>query len=194
MIQELARRLHASSPRVLEYEGPEAAVLVALTKSDDPQVVLTRRTMHLSSHGGEVAFPGGKKDFEDADLLTTALREAHEEVGLPPERVEVLGVLSQAMSKHGLRVTPYVGLIDPDTDLTPNPAELDEIFTVPLRFFLEDKRHRTDAFKYRGKTHYVPAYEYQGNIIWGLTACILVELLNIGLDAGIPVRPRPEHQ
>ncbi|WP_315982307.1 hypothetical protein [Aliamphritea spongicola] len=61
MIQELARRLHASSPRVLEYEGPEAAVLVALTKSDDPQVVLTRRTMHLSSHGGEVAFPGGKK-------------------------------------------------------------------------------------------------------------------------------------
>ena len=194
MIQQLARRLHASSPRMLQHTGQEAAVLVALTKSNDPQVVLTRRTEHLSSHGGEVAFPGGKKDFDDVDLLSTALREAHEEVGLLPEQVEVLGALSQSMSKHGLRVTPYVGLIDSDVDLTPNPAELDEIFTVPLSFFLEDKRHRTDAFQFHGKTHYVPAYEYQGHIIWGLTACILVELLNIGLDAGIPVKPRPEHQ
>ncbi|MEH6575930.1 MAG: CoA pyrophosphatase [Amphritea sp.] len=195
MINKLKQRLHGYIPRTFNSARPEAGVLIALTdNAADPQVVLTRRAGHLSTHGGEIAFPGGKRDAEDRDLLFTALREAEEEVGLSPSEVEVLGPLGQVMSKHNLRVTPFVGVISADTELVPNLDELDRVFKVPLSFFLEDHRHHTDAILFKGKTHYVPAYEFEGNIIWGLTAYMLIEMLNIGFDANIPMKTRPEHR
>lgn len=195
MINKLKQRLHSYAPRTLVSDRPEAGVLIALTdNATDPEVILTRRASHLSTHSGEIAFPGGKRDKTDTDLLYTALREAEEEVGLDPAAVEVLGPLGQVLSKHMLQVTPFVGIIASDIELVPNLDELDLIHKVPVSFFLEGRRHHTDTIQFKGMTHYVPAYEYQGDIIWGLTAYMLVELLNVGFDANIPMKTRPEHR
>ncbi|UTW03030.1 CoA pyrophosphatase [Amphritea atlantica] len=194
MINQLKQRLVGYAPRTLDNGGPQASVLIALTNNPaGPEVILTRRCDHLSTHSGEIAFPGGKRDATDPDLLFTALREAQEEVGLHPEKVEIIGSLGDVLSKHQLQVRPYVGIIPGDTELIPNLDELDRIHRVPLSFFLDDRRHHTDKIRFRGMTHYVPAYEFDGDIIWGLTAYMLVELLNVGFDARIPMKIRPEH-
>lgn len=194
MINQLKQRLVGYAPRTLDNGGPQASVLIALTDNPaGPEVILTRRCGHLSTHSGEIAFPGGKRDATDPDLLFTALREAEEEVGLHPEKVEIIGTLGDVLSKHKLQVRPYVGIIPGDIELIPNLDELDRIHRVPLSFFLDDRRHHTDKIRFRGMTHYVPAYEFDGDIIWGLTAYMLVELLNVGFDARIPMKIRPEH-
>ncbi|MDP2523474.1 CoA pyrophosphatase [Neptunomonas phycophila] len=194
MINQLRQRLAIYKPRLITARKPQASVLIALTNEPDPHVILTRRSAKLSTHSGEVAFPGGKQDATDPDLKYTALREAEEEVGLLPHRVEILAQLGQVVSLHQVVVTPWVGIVEPDEPLTANLDELDEIFRVPLSFFMQDTRHHTDEILFKGKTRYVPAYQYDGHIIWGLTAFMLVELLNVGLDAGIPMKPRPEHE
>src|SRR3989338_9158039 len=113
MLDKLLLRMRGYSPHILPTDKryPEAAVLVPITRRDEPEVVLTLRASGLSTHGGEVAFPGGRRDPEDADLIETALREAEEEIGLPPGLVEVIGPLSTLVSRHGIPVTPYVGLV-----------------------------------------------------------------------------------
>lgn len=194
MLEQLITRLARHRPWRLRTPGREAGVLVALTDKREPEVVLTLRSKQLSSHQGQISFPGGKRDPEDVDLLATALREAQEEVGLASEQVRVIGSLGQLVSRNQLQVTPWVGIIPPNLPLKANPEEVDSIFRIPLPFFLEQQAVRTDEIAFHGKTHYVPAWEYEGEIIWGLTAYILVELLNIGFDAGLPMRPRPEHQ
>lgn len=194
MLTTIRQRLDSFEPRRFPSTQPKASVLIALTDHDDPEVILTKRSARLSTHSGEIAFPGGKHDATDPDLLYTALREAHEEVGLPPDQVEVIGPLGQVLSKHGLQVTPWVGVIPRSLELVANPGELDEVFSVPLSFFIEDQRYSTDEIRFKGKNMYVPAWEYEGHIIWGLTAYMLVELLNEGCGAGIPMKPRPEHK
>ncbi len=193
LLELLERRLSRVFPRSLGGERQQAGVLVALTDDPlDPQVVLTQRADSLSSHGGEVAFPGGKKDATDSSLEQTALREAEEEIGLPHGQVRIISQLGQVVSKYDLLVTPFVGVIPSQLRLEPNPDELHSVFKVPLRFFLQDLRLRTDHLNYKGRELFVPSYRYQGYTIWGLTAYILVEMLNLGLGARIPMRPRPE--
>ena len=194
MLNKIRRKLTCYKPATFQSDQPKAAVLLALTDSEEPAIVLTKRAARLSSHSGEIAFPGGKYDDTDSDLLQTALREAQEEVGLDPQQVEVLGSLGQVMSKHGVHVTPWVGVIPENVALAPNIGELDEVFMVPLRFFIDDKRYCTDEFSFQGKSLYVPAWEFNGHLIWGLTAYMLVELLNHTCDASIPMKPRPEHK
>lgn len=194
MLSRIKKKLADYEPITFPTTGKKASVLIALTDSHEPEVILTKRASTLSTHSGEIAFPGGKHDETDVDLLDTALREAHEEVGLLPEQVEVIGSLCQVVSKHGLQVTPWVGIIPQHVELIPNEGELDEVFSVPLSFFIEDKSYCTDAIPFKGKTMYVPAWEYDGHVIWGLTAYILVELLNYTCDAKIPMKPRPEHK
>ena len=142
MLDELLHRVRGYSPRPLETERsfPEAAVLVPITRSDEPELVLTLRASGLSTHGGEVAFPGGRRDPEDRDLVDTALREAEEEIGLPPGLVEVVGPLSSLVSRHGIQVTPYVGLVPDYVEYKPNDAEIASVFSVPLEFFRSDPR------------------------------------------------------
>lgn len=194
MLTTIRKRLVGFKPKSFVSNQPQASVLIALTDHDDPEVILTKRASNLSTHGGEIAFPGGKYDDTDTDLLFTALREAHEEVGLAPELVDVVGPLGKVLSKHGLQVTPWVGIIPKTVELVANPGELDEVFSVPLSFFLADNRYSTDEIRFKGKTLYVPAWEYEGHVIWGLTAYMLVELLNEGCGADIPMMPRPEHK
>lgn len=163
----------------------EAAVLLAFTDEPDPQLILTRRADHLKSHRGEVALPGGKRDAEDSSFIVTALRESHEEIDLPPQAVEVLGELDPMVTRFSVKVTPVVGIIAPDTVLTPNPDELDSIFRVPLSFFLRDERTRTDRGTVNGHSVAVPCWHWQGYDIWGVTAIILVNFMNRVLGQNI---------
>lgn len=192
MLENLRERLQAHAPRRLRLELPQAAVLIPLVRRPEPTLLLTRRAAHLSTHGGQVAFPGGKREDQDADLLATALRESEEEIGLPPSRVEVLGRLSDVVSLHGLKVTPYVGLIPPGLPLIPDRRELDAIFEVPVVDFLDDRRTHTDVIRVEGRDYYVPSYRHDGHVIWGLSAMMLVELLAEGFGMPISLFRRPE--
>ncbi|SFE27682.1 CoA pyrophosphatase [Phytopseudomonas straminea] len=195
MLDELLQRVRNYSPRFMEIqEGfPEAAVLVPITRSDEPEVVLTLRASGLSTHGGEVAFPGGRRDPEDNDLIETALREAEEEIGLPPGLVEIVGPLGTLVSRHGIQVTPYVGVVPDFVDYQANDGEIAAVFSVPLEFFRNDPREVTHRIDYLGQSWYVPSYRYGEYKIWGLTAIMLVELVNLVYDADIDMRRPPEH-
>lgn len=190
----LSERLAGYAPRQLALDYPEAGVLVPVT--DDrchPEIVFTLRSANLNTHRGQVSFPGGKRDREDVSLADTALREAHEEIGLAPELVQVVAPLSQVMSRHGILVTPYVGVIPESAPLTPNPAEIESIFRVPIEFFLEDRRERTDAIPFMNHTFYVPCYRWERYQIWGLSAVVLVDFLNAVYDAGVDLlEPRTD--
>lgn len=174
---------------LVETSGPytnQAAVLVALTnESDDPNILLTKRAEHLSSHSGEVSFPGGKWEDNDENLLITALRESEEEIGLNPDSVEMLASLKPRLTRGGMKVTPFVGIVPSDIELIPNPGELDAIFRVPISFFLADQRIRTDLYQFGDREFWAPAYHFDGFEIWGFTAKVLVSLLNQVFQAGI---------
>tara|TARA_R110002167_G_scaffold6671_11_gene31411 strand:- start:10314 stop:10940 length:627 start_codon:yes stop_codon:yes gene_type:complete len=189
----LEQGVRSQPKRKLPQRLPEAGVLVALTDDPfSPEVVLTRRAGRLSSHAGEVAFPGGKRDPEDKSVLATALRESYEEVGLHPGEVRVVGALNQVVSKHGFLVTPYLGVISAKIELVPNPDELESLFRVPLRFLLDPQHLQLERLDFEGREAHMPRYDYQGYVIWGLTAYVLVELLNQGLRADLPLQRRPE--
>lgn len=165
----------------------QAAVLVAITDHPtEPQVVLTKRSEHLSTHSGQVAFPGGKWDETDSSLMATALRESHEEIGLDPKYVEVLASMPSSMTRFGIEVTPFVGVVPQDAILEPNYGELDAIFHVPVSYFLEDaNRSRTDIFQGKKDRFWAPVWHYQGFEIWGFTAGVLATLFNDTLSAGL---------
>lgn len=193
MLDELLRRVGSHTPGVLETDQrfPEAAVLLPVTRSAEPELVLTLRASGLSTHGGEVAFPGGRRDPEDPDLVFTALREAEEEIGLPPGLVEVVGPLSPLVSRYGIKVTPYVGIIPDFVEYQPNDGEIAAVFSVPLEFFRQDVREHTHRIDYQGHSWYVPSYRYGEFKIWGLTAIMIVELINVLYDANIDLRQPP---
>ncbi len=188
MLERLRSYLDQSqviAPAVDELLAP-AAVLVAITTDpEEPSVLLTRRADHLKNHSGEVSLPGGKWEPQDSSLEYTALRETQEEIGLSPDLVEVLGPLPVFQTWQGISVVPFVGLVPTELQLTPNLDELDAIFQVPLRFFLQDERVRTDVFERNVGHLWSPAYEFDGFEIWGFTARLLVNLLNEVYDAGI---------
>lgn len=197
MLQQLRSYLAASpiqAPKATDLNKP-AAVLIALTNTpENPSVVLTRRSQHLNSHRGEVSLPGGKWDREDGSLRTTALREAHEEIGLEPGFVEVLGALPVLQTWQGVEVAPFVGVVPEGLVLTPNLDELDAIFQVPVQFFIDDRRVRTDIFERNLGHVWSPAYEFEGFEIWGFTARLLTNFISnafdieIGRDNPAPVK------
>ena len=187
MLNRIEKKLSDHIPRSINARLPEAAVLIPVTNSSEPAVIFTRRALHLSTHSGEVAFPGGKREQDDKDLEMTALRESHEEVNLPPQSVKILGRTGSVISRFGLEVTPYVGVIPEDICLKPNIEELDRIFHVPLEFFLTPGNLRIDQWEVDNKHYQMPSYRYDDYLIWGLTAIILAEFLNITLDANIPL-------
>ncbi|AWF80411.1 CoA pyrophosphatase [Microbulbifer sp. A4B17] len=185
--------LEAKVPVGPNLQG-HAAVLIALTEEPDPQVILTKRSANLSTHSGEVSLPGGRWDATDPSLQFTALREAEEEVSLPMDDVRVLGPLWPRTTRWQVHVTPWVGIISPDIQLSPNPGELDAVFRVPLSFFLADPRIRTDRIIIDNQAIYLPAYRYEDYEIWGFTAGVLTEFLvkilgaSIGRRDDVPLR------
>ena len=164
---------------------PKAAVLIALTDEENPEVSYTVRSNKVSSHQGEVSFPGGMQEESDTSLIITALRESEEEIGLPQNCVKILGSLDTMVSRFNVSVTPFVGVIPGDVELNTSSEEIEACFRVPLSFLLKDKRYRNDEVNRNGETFYMPAYKYSSYVIWGLTAMITVNFLNRALDAKI---------
>lgn len=154
-----------------------AAVLIPLIDHESGlTVLLTRRTDHLASHAGQIAFPGGRREPEDADDVEAALREAEEEVGLPPAKVRVLGVLPPYVTGTGYRVAPVVGLVRPPLDLRADPHEVADIFEVPLAFVVDPASHQQHYRDIGGARRHFYVLPWQDRYIWGATAGMLVNL------------------
>lgn len=186
MLKLLRERLSGREYELVNPNLPKSAVLVAVTDVfADPEVLLTRRAGHLSRNPGEVCFPGGKWEEHDESLLVTALRESHEEVGLAPEMVEVIGRLKPLVARTGLNVMPYVGIIDANLHLQPTSDELDSVFKVPLQYFMDQRNVTPFLYKFNDTELSFPSFVYEGYTIWGLTAYIIVDMINSVYDAAI---------
>ena len=156
-----------------------SAVLAALYDVDEsPHVLLTRRSWDLRSHRGEVSFPGGSVEPQDADMAATALREAHEEVGLDPGGVEIVAELTHLQTfSSNARIVPLVGLVGTRPRLTPDPREVAEIREVPVAELLADGVYREELWTRGGQERPLWFFELEGDTVWGATAAMLRELL-----------------
>ena len=190
MLDKITEKIKSYSGTPPVEELRQAAVLIAVTDSQDPELIYTLRSNKVGSHGGEVSFPGGMFEKEDKDLQNTALRESQEETGLDQSKVNILGPIDTVVSRFNVSVTPYVGIVPDDIELNDNSDEIEACFRVPLSFLLEDKRHRNDEINRNGDIFFMPAYQYDSYIIWGLTAMITVDFLNIALDAKIDLKTK----
>lgn len=154
-----------------------AAVLVPIVLHDAGQtLLLTQRTAHLRDHAGQISFPGGRVEAEDASPIDTALRETEEEIGLARERIDVLGFLPEYRTGTGFRVTPVVALVQPPFELLVDPFEVAEVFEVPLDFVLDPANHQRHALHYRGALRSYFAMPYGDYFIWGATAGMIRSL------------------
>ncbi len=154
-----------------------AAVLVPLVPRDDGlHVLLTRRTDHLHHHPGQISFPGGRVEDTDVSAVMTALRETEEEIGLDPDRVELLGELPDYCTGTGFRVSPVVGLVHPPFALELDTFEVAEAFEVPLAFLMDPDNHQRHRMEYQGRMREYWAMPWGDYFIWGATAGILVSL------------------
>ena len=160
-------------------ELTEAAVLILLTEREgDFHVVLTKRSDALRKHAGQISFPGGRRDAEDADLTVTALRETHEEVAIASTSVSIFGALLRMPTVTGYEVTAYVGELSPPYQMVANPDEIDEIIVAPLADFRNDELHRTEDVEWSGHRFPVHFFDIQGHNVWGATAHMMVALMD----------------
>ena len=165
----------------------KAGVLILLLKEnedDEYKIVFTKRSTQLKTHSGEVSFPGGKWEEADNDLYETALRESNEEINLNIDNVIKLGHLNFLLSRHKIEVNPYVGYLNKLQDFKGN-FEIDEIFIVPISFLTNSKNVTYKEFNRKDLKVYIPSWVYNGNRIWGLTAMITADFLNICFNASI---------
>lgn len=173
-LESLRRNLVSVARPPVPMAGAErksAAVMIPLfERGGELRVLYTRRSDDLESHRGQVAFPGGRYDRRDPHLLAAALRETHEEVGIPPENIEVLGSFNGRLTHTAdIFVTPFVGVVHGTMELRRDPREVAEIFDVPLEV-LRDRRYRGSyRFMRNGHEEMRPAILYNGQVIWGLT-------------------------
>lgn len=188
-IARVAQALRAPEGNTSDYDlNPEArpseqvslrpaSVLVPLIeRGSGPRVILTRRAARLRHHPGQIAFPGGKQDAADPTPLATALREAQEEIGLAPAQVEVLGRFDTHETVTRFAVTPFVGLVAPGFIPRIDPAEVEEIFEVPLAFLLDPANRQRHRRRWGGTWRLYHAMPYGPHYIWGATARMLITL------------------
>jgi 8-oxo-dGTP pyrophosphatase MutT (NUDIX family) len=153
-----------------------AAVLVAVVDRPEPSVILTLRPDTLRQHAGQVAFPGGRIDPGDGGPIGAALREAQEEIALPPEEVEVIGLADQYLTITGYEVTPVIGVVPPGLPLKPQPGEVAAIFEAPLDFLLRPEHQRVRTVMWRGRERSYYEILWGDRRIWGATAAMIVNL------------------
>jgi len=164
---------------VLPDEYRSAAVLLPFwpTPGGGVEVVFTRRPEHLPSHPGQVSFPGGRKNPEDATLIDTAMREAREELGIDPAAVRVMGRLDDAWSMGAHYIVPIVGWMDRRPEFVPCPAEVDEVIVADVETLMQPGAACTHTVELKDGIHTTPAFRWEGGYVWGITADILLELL-----------------
>lgn len=154
-----------------------ASVLVPLVRREPGlTVLLTQRTEDMPSHAGQIAFPGGRRQAEDADATATALRETEEEVGLTRDFIEVIGPVDQYRTGTGYEITPIVGMVAPGFTPRADPREVADVFEVPLAHFLDERNHRIDSRVWQGRERRYYAMPYGERYIWGATAGMLKNL------------------
>lgn len=177
----LASHLQAFPKRTIPVAALRpAAVLLPLYQRDERDYLLfTERTAHLEHHAGEISFPGGGYDIGDADLSVTALRETEEELGIARTQINVLGRLDDFYSVHGYHVVPFVGTIPKPDNLQHDPFEIACTFEAPLDYFRDPSTHRVENWQHLGRTHPVDFYEFEEHTIWGLTAAILRQFIEV---------------
>jgi 8-oxo-dGTP pyrophosphatase MutT (NUDIX family) len=179
---------HSVEKKFGDRQPALAAVLLPLVMRDELTLLLTQRTNNLRAHSGQIAFPGGRTDDSDVDAVDTALREAHEEIGLPRAHVEVLGTLPTYVTGTAFIITPVVALVTPGFVLQPNPGEVADIFEVPLGYLMNPAHHRRHEMEFDGVIRQWLSMPYThpmneiGNsaarerYIWGATAGMLRNL------------------
>lgn len=179
--QERPRGDHDLNPDFFDpdREVAKAAVLVPLVARETPTVLLTRRSEDLAHHAGQIAFPGGMVEDCDSTPEACALREAEEEIGLAAEKVRIVGRLDTYVTRTGFEVTPVVGLLTPPFELAPDPLEVAAVFEVPLDFLLRPESCQRHTRTFQGKERHFYAFPYEAHFIWGATAGMLVNLVEI---------------
>ena len=186
MIPFIEKRLNDLSPKQSDEKLPQAAVLILLIDNEkDYSIVFTERSKRLPSHAGEVAFPGGKKEKEDRNLIETVLRETHEEIGIEPNSIRIIGRMDPQESRFGISVTPYVGYAAGSLKFKKDPKEVETIFSVPLNYLKEDPLISNKITNASGETFQTPVINYENQKIWGLTLGFtlqFLELVEIDID------------
>ncbi|GLQ05730.1 CoA pyrophosphatase [Sneathiella chinensis] len=166
----------ASSPARGVIYKPAAVLVPIVYRDHGVSVILTRRATHLNKHAGQISFPGGRAEASDLTPVETALRESHEEIGLQPRNVEVVGRLNTYLTVTNYSVTPVVGFVDPGNDLIAEEGEVAEIFEVPLEFLMDAQNHRKHSGFHNGVERFWYAMPYKDYYIWGATAGMLKDL------------------
>lgn len=165
-------------------EDKPAAVLVAFVDRPQPTLLLTRRQPHLRSHAGQVAFPGGRADHGDADSIATALREAHEEVGLDPAHVTIVGTTTPYRTGTGYLITPVLAIIPPDLPLVPEPGEVARLFEARCDHLFDSSSYQRHSVDWQGGIRHYWETMVDGERVWGVTAVMIRSIgVLLGLDA-----------
>jgi 8-oxo-dGTP pyrophosphatase MutT (NUDIX family) len=186
LAERLRRQLEASANRPVPYAndmrvaesgvGTPAAVLIAITDRPEPGLILTQRPESMRRHPGQVAFPGGRIDPEDADAIAAALREAEEEVALSPAVVEIIAPLAPYHTVTGFGIVPVLAVIPPDLPLVPHDREVAAVFEVPLGFVLDPANAAEQQVMFEGRERRYREILWEDRRIWGATAAILANL------------------
>ena len=189
MLRDRVRQtLAAYQPNEIELGSlyPSAVLFLLHERRGEDHIVFQQRTQTVQHHKGEVSLPGGAHDPEDVDLLATALRETHEEIGVPAGLIEIYGRLDDTATRTGYRVRPYVGVAPSGLALDFTEAELEvrELFHVPLAHLLSEDSHGWKAVDRDGELQTVPAYAWEEHLIWGATARMLGQFLELLGGAG----------
>jgi len=170
-------------PRRLETSDATAAAILLLVYDRDGEahVLFTERTNQVEHHKGQISFPGGACDEGDDCLETTALRETSEEIGVRPEDVEIVGQLDEMLTISNFRVTPYVGILTTNSEypFVINEHEVAQVVQVPLPHLMDERNMELEVREYKGKQVLVPAYTFEGHRIWGATARMLRQFLEL---------------
>jgi 8-oxo-dGTP pyrophosphatase MutT (NUDIX family) len=162
--------------RIAQTLRPAGVLIPVIERLAGLSVLLTQRSAELKHHAGQVSFPGGRLEEHDRDVVQAALRETHEEVGIPPHSVSVIGYLPPMPTVTGYAVTPVVGLLQEDVSLQIDTTEVEYAFEVPLAFLLDRRNERALEREYQGRRIPTVEFHYEGERIWGATAHILIEL------------------
>jgi len=167
--------LDGDLPELRARADVAAAVLIAITDRPEPGVILTVRREHMRTHAGQIAFPGGRIDPGE-DAVAAAIREAHEEVLVPPQLVEVVGAIEPYRTVTGYVVTPVLGVLPPDIALEPHEHEVADLFAAPLGYLLDPSNQRLRSALFQGRTRHYYEIVWNDRRIWGATAAMIVNL------------------
>ncbi len=184
-LRDALERGHRASPELLAGDVLDegtgegitpAAVLVPIVERPEPTVILTLRPETMRKHPGQISFPGGRIDPGDDGPVAAALREAEEEIGLPRDAVEIIGLADPYRTITGFEVIPVVGILPPDLPLSPHPGEVAAMFEAPLRYLLDPAHQQARSAIWRGQERHYYEIDYEGRRIWGATAAMIVNL------------------